>query len=127
MIPVGAWCKLNLANLGVKTHDGVVLKYLIIGAVILAVIFIMARRSSRRPKEPVAPQRPKMISVDGGAVAAEIDGQELDIDPAVLDEIRRLAGNGNKIEAIKRLREATDLDLARAKDIVDSLERMPQR
>ncbi|HET6620920.1 MAG TPA: hypothetical protein VFG64_13370 [Dongiaceae bacterium] len=118
---------MNLANLGVKTHDGVVLKYLIIGAVILAVIFIMARRSSRRPKEPVAPQRPKMISVDGGAVAAEIDGQELDIDPAVLDEIRRLAGNGNKIEAIKRLREATDLDLARAKDIVDSLERMPQR
>jgi ribosomal protein L7/L12 len=118
---------LSLANLGVKTHDGVVLKYLIIGAIILAVIFIMARRSSRRPKEPVAPQRPKMISADGGAVAAEIDGQEFDIDPAILAEIRALARSGRKLEAIQRLRDATDLDLARAKDIVDSLERMPQR
>lgn len=65
--------------------------------------------------------------IEGGAVAAEIDGQELDLDPAILDEIRQLAASGRKIEAIKRLRDATGLDLAKAKDIVESLERMPRK
>jgi len=45
---------------------------------------------------------------------------------ATLAEIRALATSGRKIEAIKRLRDATDLDLARAKDIVDALARMRQ-
>ena len=103
------------------------LKYIAIGVVILVILAFLKRMAGPRLKEPVTPQKPKMISTDGGAVAAEIDGQELDIDPATLAEIRALATSGRKIEAIKRLRDATDLDLARAKDIVDSLERMQHK
>jgi ribosomal protein L7/L12 len=103
------------------------LKYAIIAIVVLVVLVLAGKAFGRRPKVPVAPDKPRMLPADGGTVAAEIDGQELDIDPAVLAEIRALARSGRKIEAIKRLREATGLDLTRAKDIVDSLERMPQR
>ena len=100
------------------------LKYIVIGIVILAVVFLLMRAFGRKPKEVGGREQPRMITVDDGAVAAEIEGQELDIDPAVLDEVKRLASSGQKIEAIKRLREATGLDLAEAKAIVDSFERL---
>ncbi|WP_284735531.1 ribosomal protein L7/L12 [Dongia deserti] len=100
------------------------LKYLILGIVILAVIFLVMRAFGRRPKDVGGGDKPKMIAPDGGAVAAEIEGQELDIDPKVLDEVRRLSAGGQKIEAIKLLREATGLGLADAKGIVDSLDRI---
>jgi ribosomal protein L7/L12 len=99
------------------------LKFLIIGLVILAAIFLLMRALGRRPRE-VGPDKPKIITMDAGSVAAEINGQELDIDPAVLDEVHRLSESGQKIEAIKRLREATGLGLVEAKDIVESLERL---
>jgi ribosomal protein L7/L12 len=100
------------------------LKFLVIGIVILAVIFLLMRAFSRKPKKVGGHEQPKLITMEDGDVAAEIEGQELDIDPAVLDEIKRLAGSGQKLEAIKRLREATGLGLAEAKNIVDSLDRM---
>jgi len=100
------------------------LKYLIVGIVILAAVILLARMFGRRPSEPVARKEPTMLTVDGGAVAAEIDGQELDIDPGVLAEIRKLADSGRKIDAIKRLREATGLGLAEAKNTVESLDRI---
>jgi ribosomal protein L7/L12 len=103
------------------------LKFIAIGIVIVVILAFLRRMFGRPPRDVAQPQKPKMISVEGGAVAAEIDGQELDLDPAILAEIRRLAGNGQKIEAIKVLRDATGLGLARAKDIVDSLERMPRK
>jgi ribosomal protein L7/L12 len=102
------------------------LNYLIIGLVILGALFLLRAMFGRRPKDPVAPRKPKMIAMDGGAVAAEIGGEELDIDPAVLDEISKLADSGQKIEAIKRLREATGFGLAEAKEIVESLDRIRQ-
>jgi ribosomal protein L7/L12 len=37
------------------------------------------------------------------------------------DEVRRLAMEGNKIQAIKVLRDETGMDLKQAKDIVDRL------
>ena len=103
------------------------LKYAVIGIIVLVILAVLRRLFGRRPIEPVGRQPPKMITMDGGAVAAEIDGQELDIEPAVLAEIRRLADNGQKIEAIKVLREATGLGLAEAKSIVDSLDRIHPR
>ena len=39
----------------------------------------------------------------------------------VSEEVRRLAMSGNKIQAIKVLRDETGVDLKRAKDIVDGL------
>jgi len=100
------------------------LKYAIVALVVLIGLVLVAKAFGRRPKVPVGPDEPRMLPTRGGTVSAEIDGQELDIDSATLAEIRALATSGRKIEAIKRLRDATDLDLARAKDIVDALERM---
>jgi ribosomal protein L7/L12 len=98
------------------------LKYIVIGAVIVIAIVLLRRLFGRKPIEPVGQHPPKMITTDGGAVAAEIAGQELDIDSKVLDEIRQLSDAGRKIEAIKVLREATGLGLAEAKEIVESLD-----
>jgi len=99
-------------------------KIVLIGVVILVALVLLRRLFGQRPREPFAPQKPKMIGAEGGAVAAEIDGQELDIDPAVLAEIRKLSDSGRKIEAIKVLRDATGLGLAEAKQIVESLEQL---
>jgi ribosomal protein L7/L12 len=100
------------------------IRLLLIAAIVLVVLVLLKRIFGARPNEPFAQQKPKVLTTDGGAVAAEIDGQELDIDPAVLAEIRKLSDSGNKIEAIKRLREATGLGLAEAKQIVESLDRL---
>jgi ribosomal protein L7/L12 len=100
------------------------LKYVVIGVVIIVAFVMLRRLFGRRPIEPVGQRPPRMIPMDGGAVAAEIEGQELDIDPKVLDEVRRLSEAGQKIEAIKLLREATGLGLAEAKQVVESLDRL---
>jgi hypothetical protein len=99
-----------------------VLKSLVITAVIVLVAWLLYRRfgGSRVGRERSGP--PRMITTDDGATRAEIDGDQFDIDPAVMADVRALATDGNKIEAIKRLREATGLDLAEAKRIVDALE-----
>jgi len=99
------------------------LKFLIIGLIILAVLFLLIRAFNRPPRE-IGRDQPKMITMDGGAVTVEVEGQEFEIDPAVLDEVRQLSDSGQKIEAIKRLREATGLGLTEAKQIVDSLDRL---
>jgi hypothetical protein len=97
------------------------LKYIVIGAVIVAAIVLLRRLFGRNPIEPFS-QQPKLIPKQGATVTAEIGDQELDIDAAVLDEVRRLTDSGQKIEAIKHLREATGLGLTEAKEIVDSLD-----
>jgi len=102
------------------------IKFIVVAIILLIILVFLRRMFIRQPRDVAQPQKPKMISGEGGAVAAEIDGQELDVDPAILAEVRRLAGSGQKIEAIKVLRDATGLGLAEAKDIVDSLERMPR-
>jgi ribosomal protein L7/L12 len=103
------------------------IRYIIIGIVIIAAVIVLRRLFGHRPIEPFSRQPPKTIVKDGGAVAAEVAGQELDIDAAVLDEVRRLSDNGQKIEAIKHLREATGLGLAEAKEIVESLDKIHPR
>jgi hypothetical protein len=99
-------------------------KYLVIALVLIAAFVLVRKLFGRRPKEPVPFERPKLITRDGGATTAEIAGQELDIDEAVMADIRALIAEGNKIQAIKLLREATGLDLTEAKRIVDSLEHL---
>ena len=103
------------------------IRLLLIAAIILVVLVLLKRLFGPRPNQAFTQQKPKMLNTDGGAVAAEIDGQELDIDPAVLAEIRKLSDSGRKIEAIKLLREATGLGLAEAKNIVESLDKTRPR
>ena len=100
------------------------LRIILIAAIIVAAIILLRRLFGHKPIEPFSRQPPKLITKDGGTVTAELAGQELDIDPAVLDEVRRHLDTGRKIEAIKCLREATGLELTEAKDIVDSLDRI---
>jgi len=104
------------------------LKFLVIGLAILAAAFLLMRALGRRPRtiEPkqIGRDKPNIVTVDDGAVTAEVAGQELEIDPALLDEVRRLAESGEAIDAIKRLREATGMGLTEAKQIVDSLNRL---
>jgi len=103
------------------------IKYILIAAVIVFAVVLLRRLFGRKPIEPFSQQPPKPITKQSGAVTAEIGGQELEIDPAVLDEVRRLTDSGQKIEAIKHLREATGLGLTEAKEIVDSLDRLHPR
>jgi len=103
------------------------LRLLLIAAIIVVAIVVLRRLFGHRPIEPFSRQPPKLATKDGGTVTAEIEGQELEIDPAVLEEVRRLADSGQKIEAIKHLREATGLGLTEAKQIVDSLDRIHPR
>jgi ribosomal protein L7/L12 len=98
------------------------LKYILIGAIIVVAIVLLRRLFGRKPIEPFSQQPPKQIPKQGSTVTAEIGGQELEIDAAILDEVRRLTDSGQKIEAIKHLREATGLGLTEAKEIVDSLD-----
>lgn len=98
------------------------LKYIVIGAIIIVAFVLLRRLFGRKPIEPFSQQPPKLIPKQGGTVTAEIGGQELEVDAAVLDEVRRLTDSGQKIEAIKHLREATGLGLTEAKEIVDSLD-----
>lgn len=104
------------------------LRLILIAAVIVIAIIVLRRLFGHRPIEPFSRQPPpKLIPKDGGTVTAEIEGQELEIDAAVLEEVRRLADSGQKIEAIKHLREATGLGLTEAKQIVDSLDQIHPR
>ena len=98
------------------------LRYILIAAIIVIAIALLRRLFGRKPIEPFSQQPPKLIPKQGGTVTAEIGGQELEIDAAVLDEVRRLTDSGQKIEAIKHLREATGIGLTEAKEIVDSLD-----
>jgi len=100
------------------------IRLILIAALIVVAIVVLRRLFGHKPIEPFSRQPPKLVTKDGGTVTAEVAGQELDIDPAVLDEVRRLAESGQKIEAIKHLREATGLGLTEAKQIVDSLDRL---
>lgn len=100
------------------------IRLVLIAAVIVIAIIVLRRLFGHKPTEPFSRQPPKLVTKDGGTVIAEIEGQELDIDPAVLEEVRRLADAGQKIEAIKHLREATGLGLTEAKQIVDSLDQL---
>ncbi len=60
-------------------------------------------------------------SSTSGSVSA--NGQTFNLEPQVLGELRDLIQGGNKIEAIKKLREATGLGLAESKQIVEALEK----
>ena len=98
------------------------LKYIFIAAIVVVAFVLLRRLFARKPIEPFNRQPPKLIPKQGATVTAEIGGQELEIDAAVLDEVRRLTDSGQKIEAIKHLREATGLGLTEATEIVDSLD-----
>jgi len=58
------------------------------------------------------------------AVSLVINGNTVNVAPDVMVEIQGMIVGGQKIEAIKRLRLATGLNLAAAKSVVESLEKV---
>lgn len=65
-----------------------------------------------------------------GRVRVGRPGEPARVGPAPLDlkgeqEVRELAGRGEKIEAIKRLRDLTGMGLKEAKEFVEALPHMP--
>jgi len=103
----------------------VVYGYLIIGVVLGFILsrVLKALGAGRRG----AGNKTVMVSTEKGTIGVEIDGQEFDVDPATMAVVCNLADKGNKIEAIKHLREATGLDLHEAKQIVEALERLKSK
>jgi hypothetical protein len=82
----------------------------------------------------VAGQRgPAFFSTHGTSVTTftsgkiTVNGQTIDVDGNTLDQVHGLIRAGRKLDAIKRLREATALGLTEAKQIVDSLESVSRR
>jgi ribosomal protein L7/L12 len=69
------------------------------------------------PAAPTAAIAGPAMSVGPIATIAHVDSSEVE------REARAILARGNKIEAIKRVRELTGLGLKEAKDIVDALEK----
>lgn len=68
---------------------------------------------------PVAGDSMNAVSTIHTMNTSDHGSQDLDLDRELLDMLRR----GNKIQAIKRLREARNLSLKEAKDYVEALDR----
>ena len=101
-------------------HEGM-LKFLVIGLVILAAAFLLIRALGRRPRtiqpREIGRDKPKLITMDDGAVTAEVGGQELEIDPALLEDMLAeaveadeatdavIAQSGEQTKALWRIRE----------------------
>jgi antitoxin component of MazEF toxin-antitoxin module len=98
------------------------IKFIVIAAIVVVGVVLILRKFGGARVAP-EPKRlnPPTITTDSSAVTVEVDGEEIQIDPAVMAEIRTLLAKNQKIEAIKVLREATGLGLAEAKTLVESL------
>lgn len=57
----------------------------------------------------------------GAAIKLVINGNTVEVPADAMADIQGFIQSGQKIEAIKRLREATGLNLAAAKSVVESL------
>jgi large subunit ribosomal protein L7/L12 len=82
----------------------------------LVLVFLAARR--RRPAHDLI-DPPRFSHL--GPVAARPVAPTVDLPAHMLDEVRLLISQNRKIEAIKRVREATHLGLSEAKDLVERL------
>lgn len=101
------------------------IKFIIIAAIVVIGLIFIVRRLGRARVEPQAKRlAPPIISSDSNAGTVELDGRDIQIDPAAMARVRALLASGEKIEAIKVLREATGLGLTEAKSLVESLDEL---
>ncbi|MET4591952.1 hypothetical protein [Arthrobacter sp. 754] len=77
------------------------------------------QQQSQQEDNARAARRAQSITVSGHHGHASAFGGQLN--PQLALQLKTLAGNGHKIEAIKLLRQATQTDLATAKEYVDRL------
>ena len=61
---------------------------------------------------------------EGAGIKLVVNGNTVEVPSAVMAQIQGFIQSGQKIEAIKALRDATGLNLAAAKSVVASLEKV---
>lgn len=94
----------------------------------LAMGFLLGWLAGRR----LSPEMPNLPSVEptpasateGAAVKLVVNGNTVEVSPTAMANIQGLIQSGQKIDAIKALREATGLNLAAAKSVIESLEKV---
>jgi len=95
-----------------------------IGAII---VFLVTRKSASTsngfPNTERKIGNPIMAAGSTVQIRIENDGKSIELSREQSAEISEQLRNGNKIAAIKALRESTGLGLAEAKGIVDAIER----
>lgn len=80
----------------------------LIVVVVLLILWLLRRSWGNFPSE--TPRQPPIISRSSASIEND-------------SEVRTLIAHGNKIAAIKRVRDMTGLGLKEAKDYVDAIER----
>ena len=98
--------------------------YLLAGlAVGLLLGWLLGRRSAGAgPRLDDLP--PLVQQAEGAGIKLVVNGNTVEVPTAAMADIQALIQSGRKIDAIKRLREATGLNLAAAKSVVESLEKV---
>jgi ribosomal protein L7/L12 len=99
------------------------LPLLILGGLVFLVLLVMAMRPRGRSDDLMAAPRARVPQV------AVQTGRKLELSSETRVEVERLLANGQVINAIKLVREATGSGLKEAKDAVDEMRRsvLPSR
>jgi ribosomal protein L7/L12 len=99
------------------------LPLLILAGLVFLILLVLAMRPRGRSDDLMAAPRPRVQRV---AVPAR---QKLELSSETRVEVERLLANGQVINAIKLVREATGSGLKEAKDAVDEMRRsvLPSR
>ena len=88
--------------------------------------WLLGRRSALNQAAPVfeAPSSIQAPAEQGAAIKLVVNGNTVEVPTDAMADIQGLIQSGQKIDAIKRLRTATGLNLAAAKSVVESLEKV---
>jgi len=89
--------------------------------------WLLGRRSAGTIADPsfeLPPAIPTTPQAESAAIKLVVNGNTVEVPPEAMADIQGFIQSGNKIEAIKCLREATGLNLAAAKSVVESLEKV---
>jgi hypothetical protein len=84
----------------------------------------LADRRSTPAISPCVSVQPEIQKAEGAGIKLLVNGNTVEVTPAAMADIQGLIQSGKKIEAIKALRLATGLNLAAAKSVVESLEKV---
>lgn len=97
---------------------GWVIVFVLLDMVAMALIVYLANRRRR-----AAPTASTWQATRAGGASVHLRHLGTGVDYTVPDPVVRALDAGNKIEAIKRFREATDLGLKDSKEAVEAVER----
>ncbi len=102
-------------------------QFLLIGLIFGFLLgWVLGRLTANKQSAPeieTPPTIPAQVE-QGAAIKLVVNGNTVEIPADAMADIQGFIQSNQKIEAIKRLREATGLNLAAAKSVVESLEKV---